>query len=106
MERRNLRIGLLLGGGIALFASIPSGHAQNAPYLSAQDAALIGLARAAVTEAVTGQAAPVVPTEMTRLPAQGIFVTIERGGTVIGCRGTLRPRCANLADEVRTSTLR
>lgn len=75
--------------------------AQNVEVLSLQDTALIAQARASVQSAVTGKAIPArTATEITSLPAQGVFVTIERDGTVIGCRGTLRPRFATLTEEV------
>lgn len=33
-------------------------------------------------------------------PAQGVFVTIERKGQVLGCRGTLTPRMSGLDEEL------
>ena len=63
-------------------------------------AALLTLAHAAVRSEVAGT--PLVVTELakTATPTQAVFVTIERGGMVVGCRGSLVPRCRTLQDEV------
>ncbi|MBC8101333.1 MAG: AMMECR1 domain-containing protein [Cytophagales bacterium] len=62
--------------------------------------ALIAIARAAVVEEVTGvpeDSRPLPPRETT---PQGIFVTVERKGTVIGCRGGLGIRGRTLQEEI------
>jgi MEMO1 family protein len=43
------------------------------------------------------------PPVARRSPAQGVFVTIERRGQVVGCRGTLTPRFASLEQELVTA---
>lgn len=60
-------------------------------------AGLVALARQAVEAEVRRK--PLTLPE-SRSPAQPVFVTIERRGEVIGCRGTLRPRCSSLEEEV------
>lgn len=103
-DRRSGRIGtrsaLLLFAIVAILCDPVSG--QNPVILSAEDAALIAVARDAVRGAVRGNAsAPAVSSR--ELPARGVFVTIERDGNVIGCRGTLQPRFAGLNAEVRSA---
>ena len=61
------------------------------------DAALIALARAAVTTQVHSAPAPVPKTKTTPAP---VFVTIERHGRVLGCRGSLDIRTQSLEQEV------
>ncbi|MBC8138380.1 MAG: AMMECR1 domain-containing protein [Fibrella sp.] len=79
-------------------------RAQNTASLSPQDAALLALAREAVRGAVTGSSPIALPVAaLGDLPSQGVFVTIERNGNVVGCRGTLQPRFANLRTEVQTA---
>ncbi|MGC4044887.1 MAG: AMMECR1 domain-containing protein [Armatimonas sp.] len=58
---------------------------------------LVALARQAVEAEVRRK--PLALPE-SRSPAQPVFVTIERHGKVIGCRGTLRPRTRSLEEEV------
>ena len=62
------------------------------------DAHWIALARASVTATVRGGATP--PPAPDSPPARGVFVTIERRGVVLGCRGTLTPRSATLDREI------
>ena len=57
--------------------------------ISAKDADLIALARAAVHAEVLSKALP--PIQRHTAP-QPVFVTIERNGKVLGCRGDLTPR--------------
>jgi AMMECR1 domain-containing protein len=86
--------------------AIPSvgSRAQNVPPLPAEDAAWIAVARDAVRSAVTGSAPTASPVALGNdLPAQGVFVTIERNGAVVGCRGTLRPRFATLRTEIESA---
>jgi AMMECR1 domain-containing protein len=77
----------------------PAGARQGGERHTPREEALIALARGAVRAAVEGRAAPAVSgTE----PAQGVFVTVERGATgeVVGCRGSLLPRCRSLEEEL------
>ena len=62
------------------------------------EAALIRLARAAVEAEVAGKrlAAP----RKSRSRPQPVFVTIERRGQVVGCRGALECRTRSLEEEV------
>ena len=61
-------------------------------------AALLTLAHAAVQSEVTGRPARVQGKAAT--PTQAVFVTIERRGVVVGCRGSLAPRYRSLEEEV------
>lgn len=58
---------------------------------------LVSLARAAVISEVQG-----TPLTMPHLlgSSKAVFVTIEVGGRVLGCRGSLVPRRTSIADEV------
>ena len=58
---------------------------------------LLELARVAVRAEVTGSPAPMPETRSAALP---VFVTIERGGRVLGCRGSLVARSRSLEEEV------
>jgi len=58
---------------------------------------LIEVARATVTAQVKSGAPPVTRDDEAPM---GVFVTIERGGKVVGCRGTLRPTQSSLEREV------
>ena len=58
---------------------------------------LLALARAAINAEVAGSAPPVVS---TKSPAKPVFVTIERKGRVLGCRGTLETRAGSLEQEI------
>ena len=58
---------------------------------------LLALARACVRSAVLGLPPPPLP---GMAPAQGVFITIERGDKVLGCRGTLTPRFSRLDEEL------
>lgn len=57
----------------------------------------IALARTTIEACVLGKSAPVITSQT---PAKGVFVTIERDGTILGCRGTLRPRERTLEAEI------
>lgn len=71
---------------------------------SDREQTLIAIARAAVVREVTGNTPPVASVDAARkLPSQGVFVTIERRGIVVGCRGTLQPQTQNLADEIASA---
>jgi len=103
-KTERIRRGIIGFATIGILLAVQVCPAQRTEPLLPQDAALIALARATVRSAVTGKpssAAP--PTEIATLPGQGVFVTIEREGNVIGCRGTLRPRDASLMGEVITA---
>ncbi len=67
------------------------------PARAYEEADLIALARANVEAAVQNQTPP-APEKGER--ARPVFVTIERGGKVIGCRGTLQARFGSLQAEV------
>lgn len=58
---------------------------------------LLDLARSAVRSQVVN-ARPPLPGGAT--PARPVFVTIEKRGRVLGCRGTLQARSASLEQEV------
>lgn len=58
---------------------------------------LIQLARRAVKAEVEGKPLPTPTTKSAPLP---VFVTIERGAKVLGCRGSLTVRTATLEQEV------
>ena len=62
-----------------------------------EEADLIALARANVEAAVKHQAPPTTDKSERARP---VFVTIERDGKVIGCRGTLQARFGSLQAEV------
>jgi AmmeMemoRadiSam system protein A len=63
-----------------------------------QKAALLLLARTAVTARVLGQ--PTLPASAEEMPdASGVFVTIKHRGELRGCLGTLMEGC-RLAEEV------
>ena len=59
--------------------------------------ALIRLARQAVVAEVDGQSPP-KPAKAT--PPRPVFVTIERYGRILGCRGSLETRTSSLEAEV------
>lgn len=84
---------------LCLSASGQSGAADPVP-VSEDEKALIAVARSAVIREVTGVSPPSSSAIVQRLPAQGVFVTIERDNTVIGCRGTLTPQTRSLAEEI------
>jgi AmmeMemoRadiSam system protein A len=68
-------------------------------FTDAQQRSLVEIARAAVTLAVTGGAAP-PPAGADEWPgASGAFVTLKCGGRLRGCIGTLQCR-RPLADEI------
>lgn len=74
---------------VSLGATVPSNTAE-------QDE-LVVLAKAAVRAEVTGQAPPAIT---NRSPAKPVFVTIERKGKVVGCRGGLETRSGSLQEEI------
>lgn len=59
--------------------------------------ALLDLAEKAVEAAASGRPSPKVVAKAKPRP---VFVTIERGGKVLGCRGSLRVRTSSLEEEV------
>lgn len=61
---------------------------------------LLALARSSIRAAVRGEA---LPRFESRSGAQPVFVTIERFGKVVGCRGSLRARTSSLEAEVATT---
>jgi len=63
----------------------------------AEPSPIVVLARDAVRAEVLGQQAP-APHAAT--PPQPVFVTIERRGRILGCRGTLESRSRSLEQEV------
>jgi AmmeMemoRadiSam system protein A len=65
-----------------------------------QKAALLRVAREAMTARVLGQPSATVDMPLQLPDASGVFVTIKRRGELRGCLGTLRCR-AGLAEEVR-----
>ncbi|HEY0866393.1 MAG TPA: AMMECR1 domain-containing protein [Fimbriimonas sp.] len=62
---------------------------------------LIRIARQAVDEAVQPRTAGLVLEGKS--PARPVFVTIESGGKVLGCRGALASRYRTLEEEVRSA---
>lgn len=81
-----LRVAALL---VILVCVLPCGATEEAD--------LIALARQSVRREVLGLAPPQSKAKSRALP---IFVTIERRGQVIGCRGSLRAREGSLQGEV------
>lgn len=61
--------------------------------------ALVTLARQAVEAEVWRKPLALPPVEK-RSPVKPVFVTIERRGEVMGCRGTLRATCRSLEEEI------
>lgn len=70
-------------------------------FTEAEQRALVEIARAAVTEAITGRHVEVPrPDTLDHLPpASGAFVTLKRDGQLRGCIGTLECR-RPLAEEI------
>jgi len=68
--------------------------------ISAQvdEARLIAIAKEAVVAEVTGKHASSAPGSLSPKP---VFVTIEVGGKVVGCRGDLVARSRSLEEQVR-----
>lgn len=62
---------------------------------------LIEIARSAVTATVTGRSPS--PTPTVGDAAKPVFVTIERNGKILGCRGSLVARQASLGEEIRAA---
>lgn len=62
------------------------------------EARLIAIAKAAIVAEVNGQSQPSV---QGRQSPQPVFVTIEVGNKVIGCRGGLTARSSSLEEEIR-----
>ena len=67
------------------------------PAMAQGEQALINLAHAAVRAEVLGRARATPP---GRSPALPVFVTLERDGKVLGCRGSLSARTGSLEEEV------
>lgn len=65
--------------------------------ISEQDSRLISLARSAVRSEVLHTAPP---RPSTQSQVRAVFVTIERDGKVLGCRGALTPRTTSVEQEV------
>jgi AMMECR1 domain-containing protein len=61
---------------------------------------LMAIARNAVRCEVEGKPQPAAK---GKSPSAGVFVTIERKGNVVGCRGGLVSRCESLEAEVATA---
>jgi len=64
------------------------------------DAELIKLAKSAILSEVLGKPLPKISTHTA---PHAVFVTIERNGSVVGCRGDLKPRFSSLEEEVVTA---
>ena len=62
-----------------------------------QDATLIHLAKEAVQAEVLGGP---LPHPNSQTPVQAVFITIERNGKILGCRGDLTPRTGSLEQEI------
>jgi len=62
-----------------------------------QEANLIHLAREAVQAEVLGRP---LPHPKSQTAVRAVFVTIERNGKILGCRGDLTPRTGSLEQEV------
>jgi AMMECR1 domain-containing protein len=58
---------------------------------------LIGLAHSAVRAEIEGKESPRIS---QKSPAHPVFVTIERKGVVMGCRGGLESRSSSLEEEI------
>jgi AMMECR1 domain-containing protein len=88
LERTVRHLGVFVWLAIALTPSLAL----------AQDAArLIPLARQAVEAEVKGQQPP---QPSTNTPSRGVFVTIEKDGKILGCRGSLTPLENSLEAEI------
>jgi AMMECR1 domain-containing protein len=64
---------------------------------------MIAIARSAVVREVIGDAPKISYSPAQTLPVQGVFVTIERRGVVVGCRGTLLPQTRTLGEEITSA---
>src|SRR4051794_37032182 len=84
-------------GLVPLLFLLPSAAVQ-ADSPSPLEARLVRLARETVRAAV--ERTP-VPGSEERTPPRPVFVTIEREGKVLGCRGSLVCRTSSLEEEVR-----
>ena len=71
--------------------------ASAAPCFAWTESGLIALAREAVTREVLHQSPPATSDGEAPKP---VFVTIERSGKILGCRGTLRTTQSSLEREV------
>jgi len=76
----------------ALFLSLAQGFGND-------QEKLLKIARDAVVSEVRGT--PLEHVVRGKLPVQPVFVTIEVGGVVRGCRGSLTTRATSLEDEIR-----
>jgi AMMECR1 domain-containing protein len=79
-----------------LFLAMTAAYALRQT-ISEQDAQLIYLARAATRSEVLHTTLPKLTVHSAARP---VFVTIERNGKVMGCRGDLTPRTGSLEEEV------
>lgn len=84
-KRLSVTIVLLLAAAFAASAN------------TAEQTRLIALARSVISAEAYGQPQPKLT---SHTPAKGVFVTIERTGKVIGCRGSLQPRSKSLEQEI------
>jgi hypothetical protein len=84
-------------GLLALFCAVLSLRVWAEPAPPLDTRALVALARAAVEAEVRGDAPPQVASQT---PPRAVFVTIERKGRVVGCRGALECRTRSLEEEV------
>lgn len=67
------------------------------PVLTASQKALVALAKTAIRDEVLGKPVP-VPTGQDAV--HPVFVTIERGSKILGCRGDLTAQTTSLEQEV------
>jgi AMMECR1 domain-containing protein len=68
-----------------------------APAAAQSEQPLLALAHSAVRAEILGLPSPTPPGRSLALP---VFVTLERDGKVLGCRGSLSARTASLEEEV------
>jgi AMMECR1 domain-containing protein len=87
---RRLLCALLAAGALSLLSAAPSAGPLDGR-------ALVSLARAAVESEVRGTPPPRLA---TKSPPKPVFVTVERKGRVLGCRGALECRTRSLEEEV------
>jgi AMMECR1 domain-containing protein len=71
-------------------------HAQASKY---DERKLVQIAREAIISKVRGT--PLHAVKKGNLPVQPVFVTIEVGNVIRGCRGSLTTRTTTLEDEIR-----
>ena len=91
MARRMVLRSLIGGGAVVVVCNATIADQSD-------DNAMIALARRAVSREVLGAADDRLPD--SGCAPGGVFVTIEREGRVIGCRGTLTPRFRTREAEI------